>query len=248
MQLHVEYAKRLLGAQPRAPGAQPPRTRSGSNISRAAQRGRGVLRLHRLGYGSARLVPRWRSEFSAAGQKPTTSRCALRATSPSALTVRRRRQTERSAKRASPGPAVICVDGAYHGHTGHLIDISPYKFGGPGGAGRKPHVHVAESPDTFRGRFRSKAIASLGPCPQARPQVAGRGRAVRPGRAALLRGGCRARRAGRVHLRVDPGLRRTGTRVAVADGRASEASAGDRWCCRPATCAPPSSTSARPGL
>src|SRR5262249_35714022 len=35
-----------------------------------------------------------------------------------------------------------------------LIDISPYKFNGPGGTGRKPWVHVAPLPDDYRGLYR----------------------------------------------------------------------------------------------
>ncbi|KAK9823621.1 hypothetical protein WJX72_004290 [[Myrmecia] bisecta] len=46
---------------------------------------------------------------------------------------------------------VAVMDGAYHGHTQTLIDMSPYKFNGPGGAGRKPHVHVLPCPDVYRG-------------------------------------------------------------------------------------------------
>jgi 4-aminobutyrate aminotransferase-like enzyme/Ser/Thr protein kinase RdoA (MazF antagonist) len=49
---------------------------------------------------------------------------------------------------------VIVLDSAYHGHTTGLIDISPYKFAGPGGRGRKSWVHVAPLPDDFRGPFR----------------------------------------------------------------------------------------------
>jgi len=49
---------------------------------------------------------------------------------------------------------VVVLDGAYHGNTGGMIDISPYKFDGPGGAGRPDHVHVAPVPDTFRGPYR----------------------------------------------------------------------------------------------
>jgi len=49
---------------------------------------------------------------------------------------------------------VIVLESAYHGHTTGLIDISPYKFDGPGGRGRKPWVHVAPLPDDFRGPFR----------------------------------------------------------------------------------------------
>jgi 4-aminobutyrate aminotransferase-like enzyme/Ser/Thr protein kinase RdoA (MazF antagonist) len=49
---------------------------------------------------------------------------------------------------------VLVLDHAYHGHTTTLIDISPYKFNGPGGAGRKPWVHVAPLADDYRGEFR----------------------------------------------------------------------------------------------
>jgi 4-aminobutyrate aminotransferase-like enzyme/Ser/Thr protein kinase RdoA (MazF antagonist) len=37
---------------------------------------------------------------------------------------------------------VVVVETAYHGNTNALIDISPYKFNGPGGRGKPPHVHV----------------------------------------------------------------------------------------------------------
>jgi len=46
---------------------------------------------------------------------------------------------------------LVVLDWAYHGNTGGLIDISPYKFKRAGGRGRKPHVHVAELPDPYRG-------------------------------------------------------------------------------------------------
>jgi 4-aminobutyrate aminotransferase-like enzyme len=49
---------------------------------------------------------------------------------------------------------IVVLEHAYHGHTGALIDISPYKFDGPGGAGRKPWVHVAKLPDDYRGSYR----------------------------------------------------------------------------------------------
>ncbi len=49
---------------------------------------------------------------------------------------------------------VLVLDHAYHGHTSTLIDISPYKFNGPGGTGRKPWVHVAPLADDYRGEFR----------------------------------------------------------------------------------------------
>src|SRR2546430_8511584 len=34
-----------------------------------------------------------------------------------------------------------------HGNTTSLIDISPYKFDGPGGSGAPPHVHTVPMPD-----------------------------------------------------------------------------------------------------
>jgi 4-aminobutyrate aminotransferase-like enzyme/Ser/Thr protein kinase RdoA (MazF antagonist) len=49
---------------------------------------------------------------------------------------------------------VIVLEHAYHGHTNTLIDISPYKFNGPGGRGQKPWVHVAPIPDDYRGLYR----------------------------------------------------------------------------------------------
>jgi 4-aminobutyrate aminotransferase-like enzyme len=49
---------------------------------------------------------------------------------------------------------VIVLEHAYHGHTNTLIDISPYKFDGPGGRGKKPWVHVAPLADDYRGPYR----------------------------------------------------------------------------------------------
>ena len=43
---------------------------------------------------------------------------------------------------------MVVVEGAYHGHTGMLVDLSPYKFRGPGGKGEpEPWVHVVPIPD-----------------------------------------------------------------------------------------------------
>ena len=49
---------------------------------------------------------------------------------------------------------MIVVDGAYHGNTAALIDISPYKHDGPGGAGTPAHVHKVLMPDPYRGPFK----------------------------------------------------------------------------------------------
>ncbi len=50
--------------------------------------------------------------------------------------------------------AIVVVDTAYHGNTNALVDISPYKFNGPGGRGCPPHVQVVPMPDTYRGATR----------------------------------------------------------------------------------------------
>jgi 4-aminobutyrate aminotransferase-like enzyme/Ser/Thr protein kinase RdoA (MazF antagonist) len=51
---------------------------------------------------------------------------------------------------------VIVVDCAYHGNTSAMIDISPYKFDGPGGGGRPAWVHKAAMPDVYRGQYRDE--------------------------------------------------------------------------------------------
>ena len=57
--------------------------------------------------------------------------------------------------RASTGfDDTIVLEHAYHGNTTTLIDISPYKFNGPGGGGCKPWVHVAPIADDYRGIHR----------------------------------------------------------------------------------------------
>ncbi len=54
---------------------------------------------------------------------------------------------------------LIVLEGAYHGHTSGLIDISPYKHDGPGGAGGPSWVHTAPIADVFRGEFRDPQTA-----------------------------------------------------------------------------------------
>jgi 4-aminobutyrate aminotransferase-like enzyme len=48
---------------------------------------------------------------------------------------------------------VVVLEGAYHGNTTTLIDVSPYKHDGPGGAGAPGWVHKVPMPDVYRGRF-----------------------------------------------------------------------------------------------
>src|SRR5437763_3128789 len=49
---------------------------------------------------------------------------------------------------------LIVVDVAYHGNTTSLIEISPYKFEGPGGTGAPPYVHKVPMPDVYRGEYK----------------------------------------------------------------------------------------------
>lgn len=56
---------------------------------------------------------------------------------------------------------LLVVDAAYHGHTSRLTAASPYKFMGPGGAGRpEPWVHVVPLPDGYRGTHRGSDRAT----------------------------------------------------------------------------------------
>jgi 4-aminobutyrate aminotransferase-like enzyme/Ser/Thr protein kinase RdoA (MazF antagonist) len=48
----------------------------------------------------------------------------------------------------------IVVDVGYHGNTNAVVEISPYKFNGPGGAGAPAHVHAVPTPDLYRGIYR----------------------------------------------------------------------------------------------
>ena len=54
---------------------------------------------------------------------------------------------------------VITMDWGYHGNTGNLVDISPYKFNRAGGAGKKSWVHIAELADPFRGAHGANGAA-----------------------------------------------------------------------------------------
>src|SRR5262249_31811245 len=59
----------------------------------------------------------------------------------------------RLARAHTGGADVLVVDHASHGNLTSLVEISPYKFNGPGGRGRPEHVGVCELPDSYRGRF-----------------------------------------------------------------------------------------------
>jgi len=48
---------------------------------------------------------------------------------------------------------IIAIDGAYHGNTSELVNISSYKHDGPGGDGAPPHVQIVRMPDIYRGEY-----------------------------------------------------------------------------------------------
>lgn len=57
----------------------------------------------------------------------------------------------RMARTKTGRSGIVVIDGAYHGNTSALIDLSPYKFDGPGGSGLQPHVRKVLMPDPYRG-------------------------------------------------------------------------------------------------
>jgi len=62
----------------------------------------------------------------------------------------------RLASAKTSGDQIITVDGAYHGNTQKLIDISPYKHNSKGGNGAPDYVQVVPIPDEYRGRLSNK--------------------------------------------------------------------------------------------
>ncbi len=51
---------------------------------------------------------------------------------------------------------MVVLDHAYHGNTGKVVEVSPYKCEGPGGKGRPSYVHKINIPDIYRGAYRDK--------------------------------------------------------------------------------------------
>ncbi|MEQ8303045.1 MAG: aminotransferase class III-fold pyridoxal phosphate-dependent enzyme [Cyclobacteriaceae bacterium] len=50
----------------------------------------------------------------------------------------------------------LVVEIGYHGNTSGCVEVSSYKFDGPGGKGAPPHIHVVPMPDTFRGAYKAE--------------------------------------------------------------------------------------------
>ncbi|MCF8246888.1 MAG: aminotransferase class III-fold pyridoxal phosphate-dependent enzyme [Saprospiraceae bacterium] len=87
----------------------------------------------------------------------------------------------RLAKNFTQQKDMLVVEVGYHGNTQGCVDVSSYKFEGPGGKGAPPHVHVMPMPDVYRGIYRGntkenglKYAAHLGEAAQ-KIKDAGRG-------------------------------------------------------------------------
>lgn len=60
----------------------------------------------------------------------------------------------RMARAQTKKRGLVVVAGAYHGNLSSLVEISPYKFDGPGGEGAPAHVHPVITPDVYRGPYK----------------------------------------------------------------------------------------------
>lgn len=60
----------------------------------------------------------------------------------------------RLAKNYTQQQDMLVVEVGYHGNTQGCVDISSYKFEGPGGKGAPAHTHVTPMPDAYRGLYR----------------------------------------------------------------------------------------------
>jgi 4-aminobutyrate aminotransferase-like enzyme/Ser/Thr protein kinase RdoA (MazF antagonist) len=60
----------------------------------------------------------------------------------------------RMARAHTGGRGIVAVEGGYHGNTQGTVDVSHYKFAGPGGEGPPSWVRAIPMPDGYRGRHR----------------------------------------------------------------------------------------------
>jgi len=66
----------------------------------------------------------------------------------------------RLAKQYTGQQDFVVSEAGYHGNTNACIEISSYKFDGPGGRGAGPNIHVIPIPDVYRGKYRSDEPAA----------------------------------------------------------------------------------------
>ncbi len=64
----------------------------------------------------------------------------------------------RLAKNYTGQKDMLVVEVGYHGNTQGCVDISSYKFEGPGGKGAPPFTHVTPIPDAYRGIYRGNTL------------------------------------------------------------------------------------------
>lgn len=64
----------------------------------------------------------------------------------------------RLAKNFTQQKDMLVVEVGYHGNTQGCVDISSYKFEGPGGKGAPAHTHVVPIPDAYRGIYRGNTL------------------------------------------------------------------------------------------
>ncbi len=64
----------------------------------------------------------------------------------------------RLAKNYTQQKDMIVVEVGYHGNTQGCVDISSYKFEGPGGKGAPPYTHVTPLPDAYRGIYKGNTL------------------------------------------------------------------------------------------
>ena len=61
----------------------------------------------------------------------------------------------RMAKNWTKQKDLIVSEVGYHGNSNACVEMSSYKFDGPGGSGAADHIHPLPLPDSFRGPYRS---------------------------------------------------------------------------------------------
>lgn len=59
----------------------------------------------------------------------------------------------RMARQVTDRHDVMVIDGAYHGNTTAVIEISPDRYDGPGGGGRPLTTHPVPTPNRYRGEY-----------------------------------------------------------------------------------------------